>query len=276
MIDLHDTETRLTDETSGGQKGTKVTQVGALDPVALIALARVAGIGAAKYEAFNYLKGYDWSLSFNAMQRHALLFWSGEDTDAETGQPHITMAGWHALALTSFMLRGVGNDDRPPTYGETEPEPVAEPVRAEMWGEGDGPVYGMSRAEWEMYGLDPKVTEAVDAVGSHSDGCSGGCDTTFDNPPCPANDVPTCRCYVCGLHEQRTKELWGETGTLCMCDVCTTHRREVAWKAEQARATTDRRYEQLFLRRGDGPRPCQCALCKSREFERRPSVDTGA
>lgn len=113
MARLHDDfETRMTDPLSGGQKGVKATQLGALDPAALIELARVAGYGAAKYEAFNYLKGYDWSFSFNAAQRHALLFWAGEDVDQESGRLHVAMAAWHFLALVSFMLRGIGTDSR--------------------------------------------------------------------------------------------------------------------------------------------------------------------
>lgn len=113
MIDLHDDETRVT-ATTGGQKGKKLTQLGAMDPVALIVLARVAGMGANKYSAFNYLQGYDWSLSFNAMMRHALLFWSGEDTDQESGLSHMAHAAWMALSLVSFIERGIGKDDRPP------------------------------------------------------------------------------------------------------------------------------------------------------------------
>jgi len=117
LDDLHDAETRVTDRFTGGQKGRKLTQVGALDPVALIELARVAGYGAVKYAPHNYLKGYDWALSFDAMQRHALLFWAGEDFDTESGQSHMAMVAWHALALVSFMARGVGTDSRPPRLG---------------------------------------------------------------------------------------------------------------------------------------------------------------
>ncbi len=111
MKNLHDDEARQTSAT-GGQKGKKLTQLGALDPVSLIELARVAGMGANKYAAFNFLKGYDWSLSFNAMMRHALLFWSGEDTDPESGLNHMAHAAWMALCLVSFVERGLGTDDR--------------------------------------------------------------------------------------------------------------------------------------------------------------------
>jgi len=112
--DLHDSETRVTDAATGGQKGVKLTQLGALDPVSLIEASRVAGYGAAKYAAFNYLRGYDWAHSFNAMQRHALLFWAGEDFDEESELHHMAHAAWHCLALVSFALRGVGTDTRPP------------------------------------------------------------------------------------------------------------------------------------------------------------------
>lgn len=112
--DLHDVEIRVTNAETGGQKGSKLTQLGALDPIALIYLARVAGYGAEKYDAFNFLKGYDWSLTQNAGQRHNLLFWSGEDIDEESGLPHPALEAWHALTKLSFFLRGLGRDDRPP------------------------------------------------------------------------------------------------------------------------------------------------------------------
>lgn len=118
LADLHDEEVRVTDATTGGQKGSKLTQLGALDPVALIEVAKVAGMGAAKYAPFNYLKGYSWALSFNALQRHAMMFWAGEDIDEESGLPHMAHAAWHALALISFFDRDLGTDDRPPRLEE--------------------------------------------------------------------------------------------------------------------------------------------------------------
>lgn len=104
-------EVRITSET-GGQKGKKLAELGTVDPLALLTLAEVSGFGAQKYDAFNYLKGYGWDLSFNAMTRHMLSFWNGEDLDDESGLPHITHAAWHALALTSFFKRGLGTDNR--------------------------------------------------------------------------------------------------------------------------------------------------------------------
>lgn len=107
-----DEEVRVTDPKTGGQKGQKLAQLGALDPVSLLEVARVAGMGAQKYERYNFLRGYDWSLSFDALQRHLLQFWSGEDYDGESGRLHVAHAGWHCMTLASFILRGLGTDDR--------------------------------------------------------------------------------------------------------------------------------------------------------------------
>jgi hypothetical protein len=104
-------EVRVTSAT-GGQKGKKLAQLGSLDPQSLLTVAEVSGFGAQKYARYNYLKGYDWSLSFDALQRHLLAFWSGQDTDPESGLPHLGHAAWHALALLSFSSRGLGTDDR--------------------------------------------------------------------------------------------------------------------------------------------------------------------
>jgi hypothetical protein len=105
-------ELRVTDPKTGGQKGQKDCQLGAVDPLALIELGKVAGFGAKKYARANYLKGYAWSLSIDALFRHILAMASGEDVDEESGRLHSACAQWHCAALTSFKLRGLGTDDR--------------------------------------------------------------------------------------------------------------------------------------------------------------------
>lgn len=97
---------------TGGEKGQKASQLGAIDPLALLHLGEVSGFGAQKYAAFNYLKGYDWRLSFDAAMRHAFTFWGGEDRDPESGLFHTAHFAWHGLALTSFLLRELGEDTR--------------------------------------------------------------------------------------------------------------------------------------------------------------------
>ncbi len=114
---------RITSRT-GGQKDKKLAQLGALDPLALLALAEIAGAGAEKYDRYNFLKGYDWSLSYDACQRHLNLFWAGDDLDEESGQPHLAHAAWHCLAMLSFHLRELGDDDRfvQPAGTTTDPD----------------------------------------------------------------------------------------------------------------------------------------------------------
>lgn len=105
-------EIMVVDPSTGGMKASKPSQLGFVDPLALEILGEVAGMGAEKYEKWNYLKGYDYSLSYNAMLRHMNSFWQGEDTDPESGFPHMAHAAWHGLAIVSFQRRGLGNDDR--------------------------------------------------------------------------------------------------------------------------------------------------------------------
>lgn len=110
---MKDEEVRVTDPVTGGEKGSKLAQLGALDPGALLELAQVAGYGGQKYARFNYLKGFAWGLSFDACMRHLLAFWEGEDRDPESGLFHTAHAAWHCLALTAFIQRELGTDDRP-------------------------------------------------------------------------------------------------------------------------------------------------------------------
>ncbi len=106
-------EVRVTSST-GGEKGQKSARLGGADPLALMELARVYGMGEEKYARYNYLKGYDWSLSVDALFRHLLAFLAGEDRDPESGLLHTAHVAWHALTLTSFQLRDIGSDDRAP------------------------------------------------------------------------------------------------------------------------------------------------------------------
>ena len=106
-------EWTVIDPKTGGAKNQKLAQVGALDPGSILAVAEVAGFGATKYARYNFLKGYDWSLSFDAMQRHLFLWYSGVDLDEESGMSHMAHAAWHCLTLLAFQARGLGTDNRP-------------------------------------------------------------------------------------------------------------------------------------------------------------------
>lgn len=109
-------EIRIVSDT-GGEKGKKNLELSDVDPISRSELGRVASFGSGKYERGNYLKGYKWSLSLNALQRHLLAFESGEDYDPESGLHHMAHAAWHCHALCSFSIRELGVDDRFPTNG---------------------------------------------------------------------------------------------------------------------------------------------------------------
>lgn len=94
-------EARITSNT-GGQKGQKLARFDLIPVDALWELAEAYGRGSEKYEDRNWERGYDWSLSYAAMMRHANQFWSGEERDEETGIHHMASVAWHAMALFHF------------------------------------------------------------------------------------------------------------------------------------------------------------------------------
>lgn len=105
-------ELRVTDEDTGGQKGTKLARFDLISVLAQVEEAKVYGRGAQKYEDNNWRRGYSWSLSYAALLRHLAAFWAGEDRDPETGLLHLAHARWHTGVLIEFMLRELGTDDR--------------------------------------------------------------------------------------------------------------------------------------------------------------------
>lgn len=105
-------EVVVTENTAtGGQKEQNDIRLDLLPVEALWEVARVYGIGARKYEVNNWRKGYEWSNSYAAMQRHALRFWDGESMD-EGGFHHLAAVVFHALALMTFEREYPQGDDR--------------------------------------------------------------------------------------------------------------------------------------------------------------------
>ena len=104
-------EVRTTSST-GGEKGTKPERFDLIPLEALAQVARLYGRGAEKYAAHNWRKGYEWSKSYAAMQRHATQFWNGEDIDPEMQLPHLASVAFHAFALMTFMEEHPDFDDR--------------------------------------------------------------------------------------------------------------------------------------------------------------------
>jgi hypothetical protein len=111
MLHRDDTEVRVVDPTTGGEKGSKMARFSLIPPEAEWALAEHYGRGSLKYEDRNWERGYRWSLSYDALRRHLGQWALGESYDVETGTHHLIAVVWHAIALFMFELRGRGEDD---------------------------------------------------------------------------------------------------------------------------------------------------------------------
>lgn len=98
---------------TGGEKGVKLARFDLIPATPLWEVAEHYGRGAGKYADRNWELGYEWSKSFQSLQRHAWAFWGGETIDPETGSPHMAAVVFHALALLEFAAKHPEFDDRP-------------------------------------------------------------------------------------------------------------------------------------------------------------------
>jgi len=116
-------EIRHTDKDTGAQKCMKLARLDLIPPIPLWELGEHFGKGSQKYSDNNWRKGYSWSISYAALQRHLQLFWAGEEMDDckpgcptdcknHTHSPHIIAAAWHCFVLREFMILHPGKDDR--------------------------------------------------------------------------------------------------------------------------------------------------------------------
>jgi hypothetical protein len=106
-------EVRYVDPTTGGEKGTKLARFDLIPEIPLYALAEHYGRGAGKYDDHNWRRGYPWSISFAALNRHLWTWWNGEDEDPELHSHHLDAVAWHAFTLREFAVTRPGLDDRP-------------------------------------------------------------------------------------------------------------------------------------------------------------------
>jgi len=75
------------------------------------ALGQVLTKGAKKYAPRNWEKGMKWSRMVGSLKRHLNAFQVGETFDKETGCHHLAMAAWGCLALMSYDVNKVGEND---------------------------------------------------------------------------------------------------------------------------------------------------------------------
>ncbi len=136
------TEVRTTSST-GGQKGVKLQRFDLIPVGPLTRLAEHYGRGALKYSDHNWRKGYEWSKSYAALQRHLTAWWNGEEYDVcpgtgegcafvtsegepfegaptehgntcynHTGGHHLDGVKFHAFGLDELRLTHPEHDDR--------------------------------------------------------------------------------------------------------------------------------------------------------------------
>jgi hypothetical protein len=80
-------------------------------------VAAVYTFGAKKYEDENWRKGIPWKRIYGAVLRHIAKWFLGQDTDEESGLPHLAHATWGLLTLLNYARTHTELDDRPPAYG---------------------------------------------------------------------------------------------------------------------------------------------------------------
>ena len=99
--------------TDGGTKhdGGK-PRMDLLDRVWLEEVAKVLGFGAQKYAAHNWRQGIAQSRLIAAAMRHLMAHNDGEDTDPESGLPHLAHASCCLMFATNMMRTRPDLDDR--------------------------------------------------------------------------------------------------------------------------------------------------------------------
>lgn len=103
---------------SGVKESHKDEQYHSLPFSALREVAKVYKYGSVKYGPYNYLDGYNYSLSIDALCRHLFAWLDPEDSDIdESGYDHMAHVAWHALNLLYMNLSPAGKvyDDRQAT-----------------------------------------------------------------------------------------------------------------------------------------------------------------
>lgn len=76
-----------------------------------LALGEVMTAGAKKYAARNWERGMSWSIMVGCALRHLYKFMRGERYDPETGCHHLAHCAWNVLALMSYDVRAIGQND---------------------------------------------------------------------------------------------------------------------------------------------------------------------
>lgn len=168
--------------------GAKKSPLGVVPPALMLGAAPAMAVGANKYGPFNWRAQPVQVMTYiEAIQRHLFAFSDGQDVAEDTGVSHLGHAAAGLGILMDAFAMGNVIDNRPQagpaadmlreqdkSVAQSNPDihvTVADPHRthpatagcdgvhtedkaivSEVWGEGDGTIYGMDPAVWAAYG----------------------------------------------------------------------------------------------------------------------------
>lgn len=94
--------------------GRKKASMDGIPPIAIVREGAVMRHGYEKYGKFNWGEaGVVASVYYEAALRHLLAWYTGEDIDPESGQPHLAHVRACAGIVIDCTERGILDDDRP-------------------------------------------------------------------------------------------------------------------------------------------------------------------
>lgn len=102
----------MSDPNHGTKNDQEKSRVDLVDPEFIEGLGRVMGFGAKKYAEHNWRKGLSISRLIGGAMRHLLAIMRGEDTDPESGLPHVHHLGCCVMFLSWTLVHKPHLDDR--------------------------------------------------------------------------------------------------------------------------------------------------------------------
>jgi hypothetical protein len=100
-------------DNGGLRSNTGKNKLELIPPEWVIGLGQVLTMGAEKYEVRNWERGMRHSIMIGCAFRHIMSYLMGERYDKESGNHHLLHAAWNILALFSYDVRGIGENDLP-------------------------------------------------------------------------------------------------------------------------------------------------------------------
>lgn len=136
-----------------------------LSTTALRQISEVLAFGAKKYAPDNWRGGMAWRRLIDASLRHLTAFADGENTDPESGLPHLAHAACCLMFLQEYQAKAMGTDDRFQPAVTPPLKPEVKLVEHKDHRVGDMPLGATCVGRWS-YGNGPEyITTVVEKKG---------------------------------------------------------------------------------------------------------------